>query len=86
MAKAVTLKQLKAMFDYLSDKERQGTFRYIVYEIMGFKHKDYCDLYYTGLMNFKDMIYELRDDNRALKRKNKELRKKLSLTKSKNVL
>ena len=72
----ITLKQLTNLFKYLQDDTKQATFRYLIYEVMGFKPKDYCDLYYTGLMSFKDMIYELRDENTRLKRIIKKLRKR----------
>jgi hypothetical protein len=71
----ITLEQLRALFACLSDKQLQGSFRYIIYDVMGFKQKDYCDLYHTGLATFKDELYELRDENARLKREIKELKK-----------
>lgn len=75
--KRITLLQLKKLFNYLLDDKRQATFRYLIYDIMGFKAKDYSDLYATNLMNLKDNLYSLRDENKILKIKIKELKKQL---------
>jgi len=64
----ITMKQMKALLDYLSDDDQEGSFRYLIYDVMGFKHKDYCDLYYTGLMTFKDNLYEMRSELAQLKK------------------
>jgi len=66
----ITRTQLKKLFDYLSNKEREGTFRYLIYDVMGLKPENYSDMYSTGLMGFKDEIYDLRSE---LKLKNKAL-------------
>ena len=57
----VTMEQLKKLLDYLADDNSEGSFRYLIYDVMGFEAKDYCDLYHTGLMGFKDWYYECRD-------------------------
>ena len=63
----ITCSQLKALFDFLMEDEREASFRYLIYDIMGFKPEDYCDLYSTGLMNFKDTFYEMRNNNKGVK-------------------
>jgi len=64
----VSVTQLRKLFTYLMDEKREASFRYLIYEVMGFKPENYSDLYYTGLMSFKDMFYEYRQD--AKKNKN----------------
>ena len=56
----VTMDQLQRMVTYLADNESEGSFRYLIYDVMGFNTSNYCDLYSTGLMNFIDYIHELR--------------------------
>ena len=56
----VSMDQLRKMFTYLMDEKKEGSFRYIIYDVMGFECKDYCDLYSTGLMEFKDWISDLK--------------------------
>jgi hypothetical protein len=57
--KYITLNQLRALFKYLMYND-ESSFRYLIYDVMGFKREDYSDLYATGLMEFKDYIYELK--------------------------
>ena len=58
--KYITLNQLRALFKYLMYNDSESSFRYLIYDVMGFKREDYSDLYATGLMEFKDYIYELK--------------------------
>ena len=57
----ITMEQFKKLLDYLNDDNREGSFRYLIYDIMGFTTAEYCDLYETGLMGFKDKYYEYRE-------------------------
>ena len=61
MKEVITREQLTKLFTYLRNDTRQATFRYLIYDVMEFKPKDYCWLYSTGLMGLKDMIYDYRD-------------------------
>ena len=62
----ITREQLTKLFDYLRNDTRQATFRYLIYNVMGFKSEDYSWLYSTGLMGLKDMIYDYRDKIKRL--------------------
>lgn len=57
--------QLKKLFEYLMS-DKQGTFRYLIYDIMGFDNRNYGDLYCSGLMGFKDWIDELKTGTKYL--------------------
>ena len=63
--------KLEKMFRYIMSG-KQGSFRYIVYDVMGYKPEDYSWWYSTGLMGFKDWIAELQDENRKLKQQLKK--------------
>ena len=66
MNEVITKEQFTKMIDFLMNDKRVGSFRYIIYDVMGFKQEDYFWLYKTGLMNFKDKIYDLRNKKQTL--------------------
>ena len=61
MKQVITREQFTKLISYLMNDEKQGTFRYLIYDVMDFKAEDYSWLYSTGLMGFKDYFYELRN-------------------------
>lgn len=61
MKQVITREQFTKLIKYLMNDKSQGTFRYLIYDVMGFKPEDYSWLYSTGLMYFKDYFYDLKN-------------------------
>ncbi|MFA5048566.1 MAG: hypothetical protein WC516_06100 [Patescibacteria group bacterium] len=57
----ITREQFEKLIKYLMDEKRDASFRYLIYNVMGFTIEDYSWLYSTGLMQFNNYIYELRN-------------------------
>jgi len=70
----ISREQLTKLFSYLTNEKRGGSFRFLIYDVMGFKPEDYSWLYSTGLMNLNNMIYayrtEIKNLNKKIKGKN----------------
>jgi len=50
----ITKKQFTKLMTYLMDINTHGSFRYLIYDVMGFHSSDYQWLYETGLFTFNN--------------------------------
>lgn len=56
----ISIDQFRKLIEYLSNEDREGSFRYLIYDVMGFDSDAYSALYSTGLMGFNEYVQELR--------------------------
>jgi hypothetical protein len=55
-----TVEQVAWVFEMIA-KEPTGSFRYLIYDKMGFNEKNYLELYEAGGMTISNAIFEYKD-------------------------
>ena len=68
----ITIKQLKDLFNFFLSG-REGSFRYLIYDVMGFEPKDYCNLDNTNLIRFNNYFCELKEKAESFEKLQKDL-------------
>jgi hypothetical protein len=62
MSEKPTVEQVAWVFEKICEHMREGgTFRYLIYDRMGFEEKDYLPLYRSGGMGISNMIFDWRE-------------------------
>ena len=67
--KKPTIEQVAWVFKQIMDNAGKGTFRYLIYDRMGFKEDAYLSLYEAGGMAINNAMFEIYDEKEC----NKEL-------------
>lgn len=65
MSESLSTEQVKSLLEYIEKSINGGqlvSYRYLIYNILKFKHGEYGDGIYMGLLDFNNLLHELKND------------------------